>query len=220
MTACFGKAHGLPVNINDNGTASISGLLDISGPSAILRIIALAIVNTLNGMTTSWLLPHVGKKCSKVLPPITNRYSSSSIAFKAPPIRVVASSQHGRPASIFAGCASIWRMPVLCQCFTYAFSPQASTTLSESRNEASCSDGFIDSAITSAQPLYRGSHRSLASYNDKTIESLTRSVFELSHKCNVAYYLRTYKCPYCGESFTHAKAREHWEVKCPKKNKR
>ena len=31
---------------------------------------------------------------------------------------------------------------------------------------------------------------------------------------------KTYQCPYCGESYTHAKSREHWEKKCPKKPKR
>lgn len=31
---------------------------------------------------------------------------------------------------------------------------------------------------------------------------------------------KKYTCPFCGESFTHAKAREHWEVTCPKKSKR
>lgn len=32
--------------------------------------------------------------------------------------------------------------------------------------------------------------------------------------------MKQYTCPYCGESFSHAKAREHWERTCPKKNKR
>jgi len=31
---------------------------------------------------------------------------------------------------------------------------------------------------------------------------------------------KRFVCPYCGQSFTHAQAREHWERTCPKKNTR
>jgi hypothetical protein len=28
---------------------------------------------------------------------------------------------------------------------------------------------------------------------------------------------KIYRCPYCGGSVTHAKAREHWAMTCPQK---
>ena len=70
-------------------------------PSAIFRLIAKAVVNSVQRFFSFWWIPHVGKKGFKrFIPSFANGYAFSSVVFVVRGVWVVASASHCHPRRI------------------------------------------------------------------------------------------------------------------------
>lgn len=79
----------------------INALFLHSGPAAVFRRIALAVVTAFNGVLRAWLWPHVGVKGFKrVKPSLTHGNTSTTVVVKMCVIGSGAASDHVGPCSI------------------------------------------------------------------------------------------------------------------------
>lgn len=86
----------------DVGDTLIARLLNSCGPSAVLRVVASIIVNTVKAVLVGWSAAHIGKKVVKrVIPPIADSYAPAAVVGIALCVRVVAAFAKMNPAAVF-----------------------------------------------------------------------------------------------------------------------
>jgi hypothetical protein len=149
------QTHSNTIDFHHDIASSIPGLLDICRPSAITRLVVTVIIDSFNRMTRIWLQSHVSKKRFEVVPLFTHSYSSTTISRIFRSVRILATSNHGLPASPLCRWWFMERTVTMLFFSSWIFSGKTSAALSAFCNEAGSADDFLLSAVTSTQPHRR-----------------------------------------------------------------
>lgn len=179
--------NGLVVSVILSAGTLIGSLLLHCGPAAVVRAVALAVVNTVNRQIVLVAVRHGPiPKGGKVVEPFgANRYAASPVIFIILRIGVVATGFHCAPYPIktcfFAAVAGSTVSSTSLSPYGQLM-PIASTALGIPCAQISPSHNGYISAVASASP-HGLSNTVIASslYNGQTPKSLTRQVNQLAH---------------------------------------
>ena len=170
-----GLAESNVIMCNKSGIFSIVSLLKSRSPFAVFRGIVSIIVDALKG-ESFWSVTHVAYKVCKIIkPPTTNCNPPSTVPMKQGVVRIGNSLLHSRPRDM-----RVWKLRFLSagNC-SYSFIPVAATGLSFTANKMRCSHILSFAAVAKAMPSSRAFCKKRN--NGKSIEFLTRKVFECRH---------------------------------------
>lgn len=97
----FSHSLNAPFEAQSPVTSRVIALLGRSGPTAILRAVAEAVVNPFQRVVIGWSRPHIGKKINCGLPSFAHRYSASAVVLKFEIILIFTAVHHVSPRRIF-----------------------------------------------------------------------------------------------------------------------
>lgn len=156
----------------------VSGLLFLSGPPAVARLVVAVVVFSLQSVTRGWSFPHTSKEAFKRAPLIAYRDSTSPVTGKIGAFLVEASLPHANPNCV------LWpfTFSVGGKTLHLEFSSKASTTFSLSSTKP-CSRFYAGfPAITLTKPARTIAYVLVLSKNPKATKTLSDKIY-CSHGC-------------------------------------
>lgn len=156
----LGNTCGNSTNRKDSIPSRVSRLLLCCSPSAILLAVSKIVIFPVNGKANR-LFPHVLKEVLKLLPPVTNSNSSSSVGFISIGFRIVTAKHHIFPAKQSSTNNSVDLMTVNKATHPSNFSLKASAGSCMSNNHISVYDRCNGSAFALTYASFKSAFRVL-----------------------------------------------------------
>jgi hypothetical protein len=155
----------------NSAPSAIVGLFFWRRPTAIAGLVISIVVDAVDSQTRR-RLAHIGEKALELTPSFANSDASTAIAGKSNMMRVGATFEHSRPASV-AGCLrAVLRMAV----FQETGVLQTAAASGASAPEVSAPDAGNLAAIAQAGPTGETVVRAASCLSDQSPKTLTRNI--------------------------------------------